>query len=78
MSGTPIISSDFGCMPELMNEKIGIICKNQTDFAKAILSIKNLKSSDCLEYGLKYFSPIIASKKYLRYYQNMLNLGKVV
>jgi len=77
MSGTPLITSDFGAMPELMDPKVGFVCKNATEFAKAVNQIDKIKPSDCREYAMKNFSHTVAAKKYVRYYQNMLNYGNV-
>ncbi len=77
LSGTPIIASDKGCMPEIMNEKVGFVCSGFPSIAKAVLSINKVKPADCREYGLNHFSHIETAKKYLQFCENMINLGKV-
>lgn len=77
LSGTPVIGSTNGAMPELINEKVGFICKNDADFTKALMKLKTIKPKDCYEYGLNNFSNEVSAKKHLKYYSNMLKFGKV-
>lgn len=77
MSGTPLITSDYGSMPELMDPKVGFVCKNHSDFAKAITKVDTIKPEDCRDYAMENFSHTVAAKKYLRYYQNMIDYGNV-
>jgi len=77
MSGTPIISSGAGCMPELVKPSIGFVCKNQAEFAQAISKIKKISPSNCRNYAMNNFSHLVASTKYLQYYNNMINYGNV-
>jgi len=77
LSGTPIIGSPNGSMPELLNEEVGFICDTDVSFTKAILRIGKLNPLDCRKYGLKHFQSSVAGEKCLHYYKNMLDLGKV-
>jgi glycosyltransferase involved in cell wall biosynthesis len=77
LSGTPVIGSEFGAMPELVNEKVGFICKSQPQFVNAILNIGKISTEGCYEYGKNNFTHIISAKKHLQYYENMLRFGTV-
>jgi glycosyltransferase involved in cell wall biosynthesis len=77
LSGTPIIGSTHGAVPELLNSKVGFVIDNDREFTKAILSINKIKPSDCFEYGMKNFSHRTAAQKYLEYYQKFLKTGRV-
>lgn len=82
LSGTPIIASDKGCMPEVIMDKVtGFVCKNDTDIARAVMKLKigrkSLYSKMCRQVGEEKFSHVVGAKEYLRFYQNMINLGKV-
>ena len=78
LSGTPIIGSINGSLPEVLNNKVSILCKNDNEFVKAILSIdKKISPKDCYEYGLKNLSSDIAAEKYIKIYENVLKYGNV-
>jgi len=77
LSGTPIIGSVNGSMPELINDKVGFQCKGFPDVAKAITKISNINPKDCYEYGLENFTHIVSAKKHLLYYESMLNFKSV-
>jgi glycosyltransferase involved in cell wall biosynthesis len=77
LSGTPVITLPNGAMPELMNEKVGFICSNENELAKAIIKIDTIKPGDCYDYGMENFSNIATAKKYLQFYQNMIDFGNV-
>jgi glycosyltransferase involved in cell wall biosynthesis len=76
-SGTPVIASNRGSYPELVNEKVGFICNTHGDMVKAIASVGRIKPEDCLNHFLNNFTPEIAVKKHLKIYQNVLNYGRV-
>ena len=77
LSGTPVIGSINGAMPELISEKVGFICKTEQEVVKAIVSIKKINPLDCLEHGYKNFTNTVSAVSHLHYYNNMLNFGKV-
>jgi len=77
LSGTPIISSTNGAMPEILNEKVGFLCKDEQEIIKAIAKIKTINSKHCYEYGLKYFSHSVCAKKHIEFYLNMIENRKV-
>jgi hypothetical protein len=77
-SGTPVIGSTNGAMPELIiNNFTGILCRSEFELGKAVLNIKKIKSKDCREYALNNFTHIQAAQKYLQIYRNMLLYGNV-
>lgn len=77
LSGTPVITFPNGCMPELMTEKVGFICENDVDFAKAIVKINQIKPEDCFYHGIKNFSNLAMAGKYVQFYENMIKYGHV-
>lgn len=78
VSGTPVIGSINGSMPELIiNNKTGILCEEEKDLPKAILNINKIKPEDCRNYALNNFTSEIAAKKCLKLYENMIKFGTV-
>lgn len=77
LSGTPVIALANGSMPEILDEKVGFLCNNEAEVAKAIMKINTIKPEDCYKYGMENFSGCATGKKYLRFYENMINFGYV-
>lgn len=68
-SGTPIISCNHGSMPELMDEKIGFMCKDEADYIHAIEHVDQIRSQDCLDYAIERFHYLDMAKNYVKEYQ---------
>lgn len=78
ISGTPIIGSTNGSLPELIvNGKTGILCKNENELPKAVANISKINPDDCRQYAMNNFSNIVACEKYLKLYNNMILFGDV-
>lgn len=77
LSGTPIIASANGAMPELINNDVGFICKTERDIIKAVANIWKVDYYKCYKFGLENFSSDVVAKKYLKFYQNMIDFGIV-
>lgn len=77
MSGTPVIGSAHGSMPEIVNEKVGRICKQESDYVRALATISQIKPQDCRDYAMEHYSDVATAKKYLQYYENLLKYGRV-
>lgn len=72
ISGTPVIGSINGSLPELVNPSIGFVCKNEIEYIKAIMNIGKINPETCRQYALENYSDIAACKKHLTYYTKML------
>lgn len=78
ISGTPIIGSVCGSLPELIvGEEIGILCKNENELPRAILDISMIEPENCRHYAMNNFSNLVACEKYLKIYSNMILYGDV-
>ena len=72
ISGTPVIGSMDGALPELIqHNKTGILCSNENELPKAVLNINKIKPIDCREYALEHFSHIATAKKLLKIFEEM-------
>ncbi len=47
MSGTPVIGSDKGAIPELMESQVGFICRHETNYIDAISNIDRIDPKAC-------------------------------
>ena len=78
ISGTPVIASTNGSLPELIvNEQTGFLCKNENELPKAIANIQKINPEDCRKYAMEHFSNIVACEKYIKLYNNMILYGTV-
>jgi len=73
--GTPVIGTNYGSVPELINRSVGAICDNSID--DFVEGIKNLKVSfgQCRQYAVQKFDKHQMAKSYLNEYR-LLNNGK--
>ena len=80
LSGTPVIGSTKGSMPEIVKHgQTGFVCEKEIDVVKAIMNVSHGKNmaERCKEEGEREFSSVAAAQKFLRYYKNMLDFGTV-
>jgi glycosyltransferase involved in cell wall biosynthesis len=77
LSGTPVITTDKGAMPELVTKDVGIVCKTGMDLARAVTQIHKIDPNACRKYGLENLSGQATAKKYIQFYNNMVKYGNV-
>jgi glycosyltransferase involved in cell wall biosynthesis len=74
MSGTPVIGSVNGSMPEIvLNGITGYTCSNDSQVIRAVLNIDKIDPKACRDYAMRFFSPAECAKKYLNIYSRVLN-----
>ena len=74
MSGTPIITSDWGAFTENNIEGItGYRCRTLEDFLLAALNIDKINPENCRTHAMN-FSMDNISKKYEKYFRDILNI----
>jgi glycosyltransferase involved in cell wall biosynthesis len=65
LSGTPVITSDWGAFPEIVREgNTGYRCRNFKDITDAMENVEagNIASINCRTYGLEFSDEIIHEK----------------
>jgi glycosyltransferase involved in cell wall biosynthesis len=72
MSGTPVIATPRGSMPELINERVGALFEKDEDFAAALDHAFFCKPSDCRDWALAHFSSGVCAKNHLDLYERVL------
>jgi glycosyltransferase involved in cell wall biosynthesis len=78
LSGTPVIASVNGSMPELIEDGLnGYTCKSESDICRAILNISKINPWTCRDIGIEEFNSNFAAETYLQYFENMINFGKL-
>ena len=68
LSGTPVLTSGDGGLKEIVNEKVGFICKTVDDYVKAYGKINEIDPKECRRHGL-YFSSERYAKDLLKLWE---------
>ncbi len=72
MSGTPVIASSKGALPEIMNPTVGFTCANTEEYEKAIEGIDHIDPKKCRQYGIENFHYLKMAKKYEKAYKEQI------
>jgi len=69
MSGTPVIASNRGAMPEVLDPHGGFICADEPDYLNAAENLAQIKPADCRQLALARFHYLDMTQKYVREYE---------
>ena len=69
MSGTPVIASDRGAMPELLDPLGGFVCADESEYLNAVANIEQIKPADCRRLALARFHYLDMARNYVREYE---------
>lgn len=73
-SGTPVITSENGAMPEIIKNGInGFRCTNYQDYKKAVNKISKINPVDCRKIVEEKFNYLLMAKNYLEQYESVLS-----
>jgi glycosyltransferase involved in cell wall biosynthesis len=72
VSGTPVLGSPFGSLPELIHPDVGFICKSEDEFVSAIDGLKPNQSKKCRDWVLSKFTYTQMVESYLKHYETVL------
>jgi len=71
--GLPVICSNYGSLPELVNNKTGIVCGSYKEFEAAIAKDKNtFDGASIRKYAEEHFSSRIMAEAYLALYKRVI------
>lgn len=71
LSGTPVITTDFGAFTETVpHGEVGYRCRTLAEFIWAANNIQNINCIDCRKWGEKYSLENVY-KKYIHYFNNL-------
>lgn len=74
LSGTPVITTDFGAFPETVKDGVsGFRCRTFKEFCEAAENVENLKPSECRDWASNFTLDKIAPM-YKRYFTQILGL----
>lgn len=72
MSGTPVITTDWGGFAETNVQGItGYRCRSFLEFVTAVDEIKNIKSEACRNHAMTHYSETVVHDQFDRYFQRI-------
>jgi glycosyltransferase involved in cell wall biosynthesis len=71
ISGTPVITTPRGSMPELVTAEVGFLCDDEEQMAAAIGRLGEISPADCRRRALEHFTSTVSAHKYLHYYSRL-------
>jgi glycosyltransferase involved in cell wall biosynthesis len=77
LAGTPVVTTPFGAMPELVQEDIGFICDDDQAFADAFQSVGEISAARCREYAADTFSMRSCATGYLDLFERVMQGEKL-
>ncbi len=72
ISGTPVITTPRGSMPELVTEDVGFLCDDEEQMATAIRRLGEISPAACRQRALTHFTAEVCARKYVEYYERIV------
>jgi glycosyltransferase involved in cell wall biosynthesis len=72
ISGTPVITTPRGAMPELVTPDVGFLCHDEGELADAIQRVGEISPAACRQRALEHFTSAVCARKFLGYYERLL------
>jgi hypothetical protein len=73
VSGTPVLASPFGSLPELITPETGRICKSEPEFVAAVSELASFSPERCRDRVLAAFHYRVMTASYLATYEKILS-----
>ena len=73
ISGTPVITTNRGSMPELVPNDVGFRCDNLEEFKMAINNVHTISNYRCREWAMDNFSSEVMAKSYIDEYIKIIS-----
>jgi len=75
LSGTPVLGTHRGALPELITPEVGAMCDTVNDMIAAAQSIHNRSPAACRAHAERHFTHLVMAERYTRAYQHVLETG---
>lgn len=69
MSGTPVIASRLGSLPELITSETGVLCGTDSEFIEALSALKHFDPEACRRHAIQHFSHAVMAENYEKRYK---------
>jgi len=75
VSGTPVITTPHGSMPEIITPDVGFLCRNYEDLKSAVAHVDSIDPKRCRQRVTENFTAEIMAKNCLKYYERVIRTG---
>lgn len=75
VSGTPVISTPCGAVPEIVTPDTGFICKDDKEMENAVERIGEKLPQVCRNHVMENFTSQVMARNYLSYYNKIISSG---
>jgi len=75
MSGTPVLGTRRGALPEIVAEDVGALGDTLEDLVHLRAGIGRLDPTACRAHAIKWFSHRVMAEEYVRVYRHYLSTG---
>ncbi len=72
MSGTPVLATPFGSLPELVPAHVGFLCRTYPEFISALGQVDSLDAEACRDWAVTHFHYQKMTENYLALYEKVL------
>lgn len=69
MSGTPVICSDRGACPEVISPEVGFVCRDHSDYRRAIDKASEIQPAACREKAMRDYHYRRMATEFVREYE---------
>ena len=76
-SGTPVITTNKGAMPEVVTPDVGFRCNTFEEFKEAINRVDEISPRKCRERVEENFTAEIMTEKYINAYEKIIQTGNL-
>ena len=76
-SGTPVIATPLGAVPEIVSPDTGFLCNNQAEMESAVDRIGEIAPLACRKRVLEHFTAEIMAGNYLKIYEQIIAQGAI-
>lgn len=73
LSGTPVICSDAGGLPEIVVNGTGFVCRTDEELAAAAQAIDSIRPEDCRTHALTHFHYLRMAERYTAEYEKTIS-----
>jgi glycosyltransferase involved in cell wall biosynthesis len=73
MSGTPVVGTPRGAVPELVPPEVGALFTEDEEFPEALERASACSPADCREWAMANFSSSVCATSYLALYERLLS-----
>ena len=74
-SGTPVIASRVGSLPEIITPETGFLCDTYDEFVTALGRVGEIDPEACRKRVEQFFTSECMARNYLRYYEQIIGKG---